>query len=461
MSVNVPAGGAAPVNAGGKGAAQQVFDVRGPPFQAKGDGKTNDAAAIQAAVDAANKAGGGVVLLKGGTFLSGSIQLRSNVTLRIDKTATLKGTQNDADYPPHVPNTPNTQLSNCKRALIYAEGATNVRIDGGGTIDGNGSAPQWNTATVVEAERPMVIWTAQCNGVHLSGVNVKNSAMWSVVSMEDDNVFIDKLTVNSTQGRTRDGIDIVDSHNVKLTNSTVSSEDDSICLKSGSPRGVANVTVKNCTILHSGVANGLKFGTASYGSLTNILFDGIKINNVPQAAMALEAVDGSKISNVTFRNIQLNKVGMPVFLLVGNRGDTPKGSPKQIGSINGVNFTNITGSAFQNWGSMISGARIPDPVTGVSRLYPVQNVQFNHVRLAVPGGMSTPTAPPPEYDNKYPDAKNFGPTSAYGFQVRHAQNVTFNDVQVSASKKDVRPEIVQQDIAPAGTSPAPAGVAKP
>jgi polygalacturonase len=401
-----------------------------------------------------------VVFLKGGTFLSGSIQLKSNVTLRIDKTATLRGTQNDADYPTHVPPTSNNQLSNCKRALIYAEGATNVRIDGGGTIDGNGTAPQWMTATVPEAQRPMVIWTAQCKGVTLSGVNVKNSAMWSVVSMEDDNVSMDKLTVHSTQGRTRDGIDIVDSHNVSLTNSTVASEDDSICLKSGSPRGVANVTVKNCTIQQSGVANGLKFGTASYGSLSNVVFDGIKINNVPQAAMALEAVDGAQISNVTFRNIQLNKVGMPFFLLIGNRGDTPTGSPKRVGSINGVNFTNITGSASQNWGSLISGARIPDQITGVSALYPVQNVQFNHLRLTVPGGISTPPAPPPEYDNKYPDAKNFGVLSAYGVQVRHAQNVTFNDVQITAAKKDVRPEIVQQDIAPAASPGTPAGAAR-
>src|SRR5262249_41900720 len=112
-----------------------VFDVRN--FGATGDGSTNDQAAIQQAIDAAGGTGGSVLLAQGG-YLSGTLTLRRNMTFFVDSSATLLGSRAPADYPPLSPNTGNTQLGNCKRALLYAPEIEQVRIDGGGLIDGQG-----------------------------------------------------------------------------------------------------------------------------------------------------------------------------------------------------------------------------------------------------------------------------------------------------------------------------------
>lgn len=88
-------------------------------------------------------AGGGTVLLQSGTFLTGSIVLKSNVTLWIDTTATLLGSQNDTDYPVYTPPSSNTNLLGNAKALIYAEGAVNIGINGGGTLDANGDKSAW------------------------------------------------------------------------------------------------------------------------------------------------------------------------------------------------------------------------------------------------------------------------------------------------------------------------------
>src|SRR5262249_3110331 len=130
-------------------------DVR--MYGAKGDGTTPDTAAIQAAIDACAAAGGGTVVLQGGTFLCGMIRLKTNIVLHIDATAPLLGTQAVADYPDTSPPTFNTQRKQCVKALVYAESVDNVRIEGGGTINGNGGAGSpWSGP---EKGRPMPIFT--------------------------------------------------------------------------------------------------------------------------------------------------------------------------------------------------------------------------------------------------------------------------------------------------------------
>src|SRR5262249_51868534 len=156
-----------------------------------------------------------------------------------------------------------------------------------------------------------------------------------VVNMETDDLVIRNITVDSTHGGTRDGIDVVDGRHVLIEGCTVKSEDDSICLKSGVARGLDDVIVRNSHVLQSGVANGLKLGTASVGAFTNITFDGIDVRGVEKAAMAVESVDGAKIENVVFRNITFHDVGTPFLVLLGDRGIR---APRTVGSVNGLRF---------------------------------------------------------------------------------------------------------------------------
>jgi polygalacturonase len=434
----------------GSGVAMQPIPIVGaqnylsasPPVtrvQAANDGSTEVTGVIQAAIDACPP--GGVVSLPAGVYLSGMITLKSNMIFRLEQGATLKGTLDVTKYRDTSPPTDNDQLSNCKKALIYAQQADNVIIEGPGTIDGSGEAPQWNGK---EPTRPMAIFTAMCTNVTIRDLAVKNAAMWAVVNLEGDGVTVRNVDVDSTIGATRDGIDLVDCHQALVEGCTVKSEDDSICIKSGSLFGVKDVLVRNCTINGSGVANGLKFGTASKGSFENVTFDTIQVSHVEQAAMAVESVDGASIKGITFKNITIDDVGTPFFVLLGARNP-----PENIGSIDGVTFSNIRGNASRHsWGALISGV----PATPDGTAHPVQNISFEDVDLVMKGGLAKGEAPTstPEYEGGYPDPRQSGAggvLSAWGMLIRHADGVSMKNVKLRTSAPDARKAIARrQDV---------------
>jgi len=246
--------------------------------------------------------------------------------------------------------------------------------------------------------------------------------------------------VDSPGGPTRDGIDIVDCTDVLIQRSTVNSEDDSFCLKSGSAKGVHNVTIKDSVVENSGVANALKLGTASTGSFDGIRFVGIRIKSAKQAAMAVESVDGSDIHGVTFKDIEFQNVGTAVFVLLGLRNGTSK-----VGSINNIFFENITGTTRLNWGSALSGSVV------AGKTYFVTNVSFTNVNVTnlSSGGLSTAPPAPAEYAGGYPDPRLFGPPPlpAFGYYIRHAIGVSFvSSLNKKAEASDPRQEFVTEDV---------------
>jgi polygalacturonase len=251
---------------------------------------------------------------------------------------------------------------------------------------------------------------------------------------------------------------------VLIQDSTVTSGDDSICLKSGSAKGLHNVSVKNCTIKGSGVANGLKLGTATVGPIENVSFEDIAIASSQAAAIAVESVDGSPISNVAFRRITATNVGTPFFILLGTRR-----SDGLVGSIRGITFEDISASGLKYpWGSLISGS--PADAAGT---HPVADISFTNIKLTF-RGKGTATGARyygtagvdafPEYAQGYPDPKFLFATPtdkqevvdyslpAWGFFVRHAENVTFTDcANVTVAGTDDRKWLATKDATVTGS----------
>ena len=405
-------------------------------FGAVGNGLAMDTAAIQAAINACPA--GGFVWLHDGTFLSGTLHLKSNLTLFIDPTATLLGSGSTNDYSVLNPSTPNTQKRSCDMALVYAEGCTNITIDGGGTINGNGRThfrSPGGAKKVLEAYRPISIWTVLCNQVKIQNIKVVDAGMWSVVNMQSDHLMITNVDINDHGlGGNRDGFDVVDCWHTVIAHCTIDSGDDAICIKSGHPRGVNDLLVKNCTVTKS-QSNGIKFGTASMGPFSNITFQDCRLQNVSHSAMAVESVDGSVVSGVTFQRIRFSGCQNAIFIGLGQRHGAT------VGSVNGITFRDITGSNMTDArGCPVSGCF----TNGIT--YKVQNILFDNVNISFKGGLGSIPASPPEYAGQYPENTMWTNLPAYGYYLRHASNVVFTNCFTSAASADARPWMATNDV---------------
>jgi hypothetical protein len=414
------------------------FDVR--DFGALGDGTTNDQLAIQRAIDAAAGTGGSVVLDRG-TFLTGTLTLASNMTFFVAPSATVLGRATTDDYPLQSPNTGNTQLGNCRRALLYANEVTNLTIDGGGTLDGQGDG-----FGGAEAMRPMLIWAVLSDRVTVRNLYLKKGAMWSLVTMETDHVLIDNVNVQS-DFITHDGIDVVDGYDVTIANSAVRSGDDAMCLKTGVRRGIDMLTVRDSFFSGSnGGSNGIKFGTGSYGAFKRIAIEDSYVKDVQYAAMAVESRQGADVDDVAFRRIQFANVGSAFFIYLAQQAVThPAGDVPKLGTMTNVSFTDVTGST-ASWGnsphqgSLITG-HIFDGVT-----YRITNLAFTNVGVTYVGGRaSIPGSPPEAMPNQYPESNMFGDLPAWGYYLRHVDGVTFTGCRSTVSTADVRQKVVTDD----------------
>ncbi|MCW3804938.1 carbohydrate-binding protein [Plebeiibacterium marinum] len=424
-------------------------------YGAKGDGITNDTKAIQAAIDACSD--GGSVVLSEGTFMSGQIKLKSNMTLWIDHTAVLKGIQDNSLYPAITQHADNANVWlegvlggggwELKEAFVYAEEAHNLTIAGGGVIDGNGDCAIWDH-TKDEILRPMALYVAYSENVRVANVDIVNSAMWDFVILECDVVIVDGININtSTFGVNKDGIDICDTRDITITNSTILCQDDAICPKSGSTRGINNMTIQNVTV-NGTTGNKIKFGTLTYGAFTNCLLQDIAINGSGRGglcAISLQGLDGADFSNITFDRINLHTSANAFFLLhsAGKRGHRPAGAPAKTGSMTGITFSNLDfRNIYDNIGSCISG------INADGTIYKVNDVTFNNVSVnSFKGGATMIPGRPGEYMGNYPEFNVFGMLPAWGYYIRYAENINFENCSQTVSPADVRqPIVIEEDV---------------
>ena len=193
--------------------------------------------------------------------------------------------------------------------------------------------------------------------------------------------------------------------------------------------------MNNCTITKS-QSNGLKLGTASTGTFTNITFQDCTVLNTANSAMAVESVDGGTISGVTFQGINFSGCQSAIFIILGSRdaGVSP-------GIVNGITFQNITGSSMTDTrGCPISGCF----TNGIT--YRLSNILFDNVDISFAGDLGSIPPSPPEYIGQYPENTMWTNLPAYGYYIRHATNVTFTNCFTSAASPDARPWLATNDV---------------
>ena len=228
---------------------------------AVGDGVRMNTTAIQSAVDACSKRGG-AVFFPPGAYLSGTIVLKSGVTLHLSPGSVLRGSTRLADYPSRVPAMRSYADNYTDKSLIYAENVHDVGIEGRGVIDGQGGAFKGDYKL-----RPYTLRFIGCRNVWVSDVALRDSPMWVQHYLGCENVSIRGVEVRSRVNLNNDGIDIDSCERVRISDCDVWTGDDSIVLKSTTARPCKDVVITNCIL--SSLCNALKMGTESNGGFEN------------------------------------------------------------------------------------------------------------------------------------------------------------------------------------------------
>ena len=409
-------------------------------YGAKKSTKRLNTKAIQQAIDVCHKNGGGRVVVPRGKFLTGAIVLKSNVTLHLEKGAVLLGSKDPADYV----ITERQKGVMISSQLILAGYANNIGITGSGTIDGQGKGFTDKACNALGITRPMVIRFDTCKGVKISGVTMRNAAVWMQLYYDCEDLEIKDITVYNHCNNCNDGLDLNGCRRVKVSGVTVDSDDDGICLKNIIQKPSNNIVVENCTV--SSHCNALKIGTETLGDFDNIVFRNCtvktskskKVYNGRQngiSGVSIESVDGARLSNIHVSDITIDGTEVPIFIRLGNCGDTygQKLTAPKRSSISGVTIENVTATNAGNTGCSITG--IPGQL--------VENVTLRNITISHNGGVGEVASPVDEKEKAYPEGTMWGTLPAKGFFVRNTRNVTFDGVKIITKRPDDRPALVK------------------
>jgi polygalacturonase len=420
--------------------AQQVYNVK--TFGAKGDGKTNDAAAFQKAIDACSKAGGGRVLVPASqTFLCGPFTLKSNVDFHLEANAVVLASPNEQLY------TRPAFGNNKGEGTIWigAFDVQNLSITGQGKIDGNGIAfmgEELEDSYVLKPfdvldPRPHVLTIIGGQNIRIRDLHIGNAAYWTIHVVGCNDVVISGITLlNSLKVRNSDGIDVDHSKNVRISDCYIESGDDCICLKNRREfeayGSCENIVVTNCTMTSRSCA--IKIGSENMDTIRQVLFNNciIKASN---RGVGIQHRDEGMVSDVVFSNMIIEShlfsdvwwgKAEPIYITAyrrgrGNHKDAnwrfPKGVTEgRVGKVQNITFSNV--KCMGENGVYVS-AESADKISNI--LFDQVDVYINK-STTLPGGL---------YDRRPCEVEGFVKGSTSGFYFDTAGDILVRNCSVS------------------------------
>lgn len=419
--------------------AQQIFNIQ--TFGATGDGQTNDAGAIQKAIDACSKSGGGTVLVPAPfTFLTGPFDLKSNVAFVVETGAVLKASPDEKLY------IKSAFRNNPGEGTIWIGGehAENITISGGGRIDGNGIAFMGQELEDsyelkpfnVKDPRPHVLTLAGCKNVRINNLHIGNSAYWTIHLAGCNDVVISGITLlNSLKVRNSDGIDVDHSKNVRISDCYIESGDDCICLKNRREYEefgrCENIVISNCTMTSRSCA--IKIGSENMDTIKQVLINNCIIKN-SNRGIGIQNRDEGLVSDVIFSNIIIEShlfsdvwwgKAEPIYVTAYRRAKIsgkdaswrfPKGATEgKVGTIKNITFSNI--KCFSENGVYVSAESKAK----------IENVVFNNVDVFI---NKTTSLPGGIYDRRPSEAEGFVKGSTSGFYFDTAIDIVVRNCSV-------------------------------
>jgi polygalacturonase len=295
-----------------------------------GDGRTDNTAAIQRAIDSCHRSGGGRVTVPRGVFVSGGLVLYSYIELHLQAGAVLKGSTRLADYP--------------LGCFLKAKGCTDVQLTGTGTLDGSGQAFYNADFQPLPRPQPFLLFDT-CTFVRIRDIKLIQSPAHAIRLVGCQQVVVDGIYMDFPErSPNTDGIDIVDSRDVHISNSTLITGDDAICLKCHKGK-VENVTITNCVIQSDD--GGIKLGTGSNDTIQHCTFSNVILRNT-RFALAMFMQEGGVYRFINFNNITIQNGGRqenvyPIYIDVDK-----KRAEEKLGLVEHIQFGNIQAETYGN-----------------------------------------------------------------------------------------------------------------
>ncbi|MCR5289229.1 MAG: right-handed parallel beta-helix repeat-containing protein [Treponema sp.] len=472
---------------------ENVYDIR--DFGAIPDSEYLCTQAFnQAAAQAAKTKG--TILVTGGTYIAGSIELFSNTTLFIDYGSVLCASRD---------------LSQFSDAFLVVKNAENVTITGGGIIHGNGeyfvnlpkekplltplgytklppelkdplgypedtirfayrariryTNDRWQTGAP-NIKRPMyTVWIRSCKNVTIENCIIQDALDWTLDIDFSENVLVQNFVINNNRHvANSDGIDVMSSRNVTVKHVFVSTADDGLCVKAPLKQGhdelivadanlsmgpAKQILFKDCTVCS--VMNAFKIGTETYFDIEDVTVEDctfIMPDIFPGgvSGISIETADGSNVKNITVKNIKMRNIVSPLFICRNKRNkfgflnEQDKQQKEHGGTIENVHIEKITAENME----------IPCILTGYNDgqyTGRIKNITVKDFTAHYLDNQEILDIKENLFENitDYPESNGFGDMPAYGFFVRHAQNVQLDNIHVTPRSCNTRKEIIIQD----------------
>ncbi|HEX8711128.1 MAG TPA: glycosyl hydrolase family 28 protein [Terracidiphilus sp.] len=426
----------------------KVYNIR--DYGAKGDGKTIDTAALQAAIDACNKDGGGTVLVPSGTFVIGTTEMKSNVTLHIVADGTLLGSADGKQY--HaidaIPLTGDTTLRDGNWAMLFAVKQKNIRVEGPGTIDGQGAqfhSPQRGVLApsgLRGPQRPYFVLAYQCEDLTVLNISMINCAFHCIRPIESKRLHMEDIYIHSRVNSNNDGFHFISCEYATVNNCVILCGDDA-CAMFGSCR---NITVTNC--FFSTRWSVFRFGGGHAG---NIAVSNCVLSVVDGCPFKFQGDAGSVFENMSFSDIVLDQVTGPISISVGAR-KSRSGQEFPPVAVRNISFSHIHGTVTTN----------PAPILPESDLHVglrpgeahsaivlnsiddsvIENISFNDVHITFGGGGTAEEGARRDVPKVFGEYFELGPIPAYGLYARNARGITLSNVRFQTATPDLRPAVV-------------------
>ena len=451
---------------------ESIIDVR--DYGAAGDGGTIDSGAINRAIEAASRTGGGTVHFPAGKYASYSIRLRSRVRLYLDHDAVIVAADASETAGYDLPEDsvaaqfPYQDFghSHWRNSLIWGIDLHDIAIEGPGLIWGRGLVNGDFEAGHPPAMQPGVgnkaIALRGCRNVILRDFSILEAGHFGVLATGTSSLRIEGLKIDTN----RDGLNLDCCRDVQVIRCRINSpNDDGICLKSsyalGRPVTTEDVLIADCWVTGDyelgSMLDGsyrplgdparanvthrtgrIKLGTESNGGFRKIVMR----NNVLQSCrgLALETVDGGVLEDVQIRGLTLRDVRhAPIYIRLGARLNGPPGSVP--GRLRGVSIRDV--ECEQRYSSM------PMIVSGIPG-HLIEDVELRDIHLRTKGGGTARLAAivPPEAVRSYPDPESFGvDLPACGLFARHVKGLDVRGIRIDCARPDLRAAVWLQDIA--------------